>query len=75
MKSWQYLFLPYVPCNVAQLVSQGWLFLPYQIIRECVKEGVLDNAQASVEFGTIYCIYYASERKDVVWGLMFRERN
>lgn len=63
-----------MPCNVAQAVSQGWLFLPHQIARECVKEGVLDNEQASVEFGTIYC-NSISKKKDGVWGLMVHERD
>ena len=57
MKSWLCFFLPRVPCNVAQRVSQGWPFLSNQITRECVKEGVLDNTQAFVEFETIYITF------------------
>lgn len=67
MKSWQCLFLPHVPCNVDQAVSQGWLFLPCYIARECVKEGVLDSVKASLEYGMIYSIYI-SKRKDGGWG-------
>jgi hypothetical protein len=50
------------------------LFLPHWIIREHVKEEVLDNEQASFEFGKIHCIC-TLKKEDGVWGWMARERD